>query len=270
MTGRSRCEQHLKGNSSGQIKYKTTERGQSAQKRKLPKNAERKRTQRRESASRVKWNYAKQCARQRNSEWKLDFANYVLLVTQPCCYCGFLHTESGIGLDRLDNNIGYVVGNVVSCCNECNVVRNSNFTPTEMLVLGQVVAQIKHTRMNPTAHLDIKARQPIITECTKSNTRRRFWKSRETASHRGLTWSITREQYNDLVRQSCRYCGSVIKLKRGVGLDRLDNTQGYRLDNVVTCCPVCNTARNDHFSYQEMLFLGQAVAAVKQTRGKAF
>lgn len=43
-----------------------------------------------------------------------DFARIVLL---PCFYCG----EGGInGLDRVDNKVGYIVENVVSCCHFCN------------------------------------------------------------------------------------------------------------------------------------------------------
>lgn len=35
-----------------------------------------------------------------------------------CYYCGVMvHI---IGLDRVDNSIGYVDGNIVSCCEECN------------------------------------------------------------------------------------------------------------------------------------------------------
>lgn len=37
---------------------------------------------------------------------------------QPCHYCG--DPIETIGLDRVDNAQGYVSGNVVACCAECN------------------------------------------------------------------------------------------------------------------------------------------------------
>ena len=40
----------------------------------------------------------------------------------------------------------------------------------------------------------------------------------------------------------CHYCGDKIT-KGGTGLDRIDSSIGYRIDNIVTCCKVCNAAK---------------------------
>src|SRR5208282_6747815 len=64
----------------------------------------------------------------RNILWNISFDDYELLIKQPCYYCSFEFgrpVSTGSGLDRLDNNKGYEIINVVSCCELCNKLRNN-------------------------------------------------------------------------------------------------------------------------------------------------
>jgi hypothetical protein len=91
-------------------------------------------------------------SRGRKYGWSLTFTEYVTIVSQPCSYCELDNsTDQGAGLDRQDNNDGYHSYNVVSCCPECNMVRNDIFTPVEMKILGQAVRQIKLARQDKTS-----------------------------------------------------------------------------------------------------------------------
>lgn len=61
-----------------------------------------------------------------------------------------------------------------------------------------------------------------------------------TARARNLILDITLEQYTRLVlNASCFYCQGPLS-ETGPSLDRLDNTLGYLLTNVVPCCYTCN------------------------------
>lgn len=51
------------------------------------------------------------------SKFNLTFEEFLEIVKQPCFYCG--DTTSN-GIDRVDNNKGYISGNMVSCCKVCN------------------------------------------------------------------------------------------------------------------------------------------------------
>lgn len=75
---------------------------------------------------------------------------------------------------------------------------------------------------------------------------------------KGREFSITKEQFLSLSQKNCTYCGSLpsnnTKAYNGVyengsftynGLDRVDSTKGYFLENVVTCCKRCNSAKNN-------------------------
>lgn len=58
-------------------------------------------------------------ARNKNREWRLTEDRFDELVSMSCHYCGaepFMYN----GIDRMDNEIGYIEGNVVPCCSSCN------------------------------------------------------------------------------------------------------------------------------------------------------
>ena len=57
-------------------------------------------------------------AKQRNYLFDLTFKEFMSHWQKPCEYCNS-HIET-IGLDRIDNNKGYSIDNIVSCCYTCN------------------------------------------------------------------------------------------------------------------------------------------------------
>jgi hypothetical protein len=94
----------------------------------------------------------------------------------------------------------------------------------------------------------------------------RFAYVRRSALGKGKSWSLTKEQYEPLVVLPCAYCECENNVQAGIGLDRLDNSRGYDIDNVVSCCIECNIARGDRFTPEEMKLIGAAIAEVKRLR----
>lgn len=80
-------------------------------------------------------------ARRRGIKFDLPDAIFSGLVNDPCHYCGIPPANKVIprdrkskddetwlmytGIDRLDNSVGYVVGNVVPCCKDCNWAKHT-------------------------------------------------------------------------------------------------------------------------------------------------
>ena len=58
----------------------------------------------------------------RKIDFLLSFEDFLETVNKPCAYCG---ENEKIGIDRVNNNIGYVVGNVVPCCKWCNRMKGT-------------------------------------------------------------------------------------------------------------------------------------------------
>ena len=67
--------------------------------------------------------------------------------------------------------------------------------------------------------------------------RGRFKGYKAQAKIRNYDFDLTFEQFNSFWQKPCTYCGSHIE---EIGLDRVDNHQGYHMKNVVACCFTCN------------------------------
>ncbi len=79
---------------------------------------------------------AKRHARDRGIEWKIGNEMVGKIIRMPCAYCGDLGgnlktnkaNPSGFrynGLDRINNNLGYLENNVAPCCRKCNNAKSN-------------------------------------------------------------------------------------------------------------------------------------------------
>lgn len=94
----------------------------------------------------------------------------------------------------------------------------------------------------------------------------RFTQARYRAEkERGLDWGIAKSEYSELIKLPCHYCKGEIN-ETGAGLDRIDNTKGYLLDNVVPCCGSCNITRGDRLTSEEMKVAMKAVLAFRKRK----
>ena len=79
----------------------------------------------------------------------------------------------------------------------------------------------------------------------------RYKEYKTGAKSRGYEFKLTLEDFEKMWNQNCYYCDTLID---GIGVDRVDNTKGYLVDNTVPCCSVCNkmklTLRNKDFINQ--------------------
>lgn len=75
-------------------------------------------------------------ARRRNYEWQLTKEQVHALTQQSCYYCGAKPNQGNYstvvngayiynGLDRINNDRGYTIDNVVPCCVICNKAKNT-------------------------------------------------------------------------------------------------------------------------------------------------
>lgn len=68
---------------------------------------------------------------------------------------------------------------------------------------------------------------------------------RQGARKRGIPCTLTVADYRTLTEgAACHYCRGALP-KAGGGLDRVDSSGGYTLDNVVPCCQQCNNAKGE-------------------------
>lgn len=96
----------------------------------------------------------------------------------------------------------------------------------------------------------------------ESNLNRLIATYKYNAGKRNLEFVLTKEQFKKLVIQNCSYCGvkphTIADERKSNGkfiyngIDRVDNTKGYTINNCVTCCRTCNEWKRAR-SQQEFL-----------------
>lgn len=72
------------------------------------------------------------------------------------------------------------------------------------------------------------------------------------AKKRQLAWKLSTTLFKQLIYGSCFYCGCQPKIRniagkykvRLNGVDRVDSSLGYLVDNVVSCCRWCNNSKS--------------------------
>lgn len=92
-----------------------------------------------------KYKRAKRTAlKDKNRIWEISFEEYKLILNDGCFYCKKdLSTECGSGLDRKDNNLGYVLNNVLPCCGDCNKIKSNVLTVEEMKIAMEAVSMYR-------------------------------------------------------------------------------------------------------------------------------
>lgn len=79
---------------------------------------------------------------------------------------------------------------------------------------------------------------------------------KKNARKRNLVFELTKEDFSFITKMNCHYCG--IEPLQGNnnredcngdyiynGIDRIDSSKGYTVENVVPCCKLCNFAKRD-------------------------
>ena len=61
----------------------------------------------------------KKSANKRDILFDIDYQLFIEYMNKSCYYCG----SNAIGMDRVNNKIGYIQDNVVSCCRKCNMMK---------------------------------------------------------------------------------------------------------------------------------------------------
>lgn len=201
---------------------------------------------------------------------EITLEDWIILCQKPCSYCGEEPSNSRKdpisdyifkynGLDRIDPSLSYKKSNVVPCCRICNTIKFD-------LTFNEFVKKlIKINQKLPHSFVREFDGVMIQEEISKFGTSHQtlynekvLKRSRRLDLPTGNLLSL--EEYANLIKQNCFYCGdepSKIKKFYGErlnyhGIDRLDSSIGYSYENCVPCCTGCNSSKM-RLSYEEFI-----------------
>jgi hypothetical protein len=186
-------------------------------------------------------------AKRKNQIFSLTFEHFVNLISSNCYYCGSSPSNTRRtnfqfknisqftynGIDRVDNIQGYLQNNCVSCCFNCNsakaILPLQNFIEWGLTLHENLCRGLK-----PFCFNEIGPQKKFREYILKSY--------KQDAIKRGLSFSLTRDEFFYLLNHSCYYCGGM-RVGTRSGIDRVDNSLGYTRKNSVPCCKICNRAK---------------------------
>lgn len=189
----------------------------------------------------VIWNHYVKGAKKRGIHFTLSKTLFESLIIKPCFYCNYYKEGEVNGIDRVDNQKGYIEENAVPCCETCNVLKGSQH-PQEFIDKMKAIYQYKTTN------------QPISPELVEkwntyqSKTIPNYKTYVKGATSRNIIFQLSETEFTDIVGQSCYLCGVFDKN----GIDRFDNTKGYLLENCRPCCGHCNLMKKNR-TYESIL-----------------
>ena len=82
----------------------------------------------------------------RKLSFEITYETFLDFLSKPCYYCSSLVKGYGSNLDRIDNNKGYQIDNVLPCCGICNKIRNNFLTVEEMKIAMIAVIQYRKNK----------------------------------------------------------------------------------------------------------------------------
>lgn len=190
----------------------------------------------------VIWNHYVKGAKKRSIHFGISKTLFDSLILKPCFYCNY-HKEGEVhGIDRVDNQKGYIEENVVPCCETCNVLKGSQH-PQEFIDKMLAIHQYKTTT------------KPISSEVVekwsttyRSKTTPHYKTYVKGATTRNIEFRLSDLEFSEIVQQPCYLCG----LSDKNGIDRFDNSKGYLLENCRPCCGHCNLMKKDR-TYESIL-----------------
>jgi hypothetical protein len=153
---------------------------------------------------------------------------------EECFYCGELGNN---GIDRIENDIGYNVDNCVSCCSMCNYMK-ACLDPITFIDRARFIL-INQGKLISDEQIDYGIFRDIISKSVS------FSSYKSSSIRRNKSFSLSKEQFDDIIKNECYICGKPNTDNHQNGIDRVSNETGYTLENSKSCCGECNYIKKD-------------------------
>jgi hypothetical protein len=75
---------------------------------------------------------------------------------------------------------------------------------------------------------------------TRTNLNRALYCYQRDATKRDIEFHLTKDEFMEIIKQKCVYCGDMSEEKQFNGIDRVDSKGHYTIDNCVSACTLCN------------------------------
>ncbi|AGD92383.1 hypothetical protein LBA_00465 [Megavirus lba] len=206
-------------------------------------------TERYNTSADDKYNKYELYSEKKGYDFELTKEEFKKIVESDCYYCGCPREKYLNGIDRLDNDKGYIIENTVPACKICNNMKNSLNESTFILMCAHITTynMLDEFGLFSDVFNDYNG-SPYNTYITR-------------AKRKNFKFDISLEDFNKLRNENpCYICGRYSNENHKNGIDRIDNNQGYFLNNCKSCCGDCNYLKRE-ISYSKLIMKCMYIAA---------
>lgn len=187
------------------------------------------------------WAKVRRSAKLRGLPLSITKEQVAYLVKCPCHYC---HRDAckvfRIGIDCVISKLGYIEGNVVPCCYQCNVAKlDADATVFKARCLHITKFFSKEDSLSPNEELFKRS---------KSLPSNQFHIYKRRAKCSKIRFYLQEDEFTRMIKGCCHYCG----LPECNGVDRINNFLSYDILNTTGCCKTCNLMK---FVYSKEAFI---------------
>lgn len=172
-------------------------------------------------------------AKRRNKTFEMSKEKMIELQSKPCTYCGEIED---IGIDRVDNDIGYNDENTTPACKFCNNFKKDH-------TVEDFLKYCKNIHINIGTH----------EKSNKNRENRSYSKYVYDAKRRNIKFELSELQFNRKLQYKCYYCADTNC--NSIGIDRIDSDGNYTNENTVPACKICNLMKKEYdiiFFYEQI------------------
>lgn len=178
------------------------------------------------------FNTYKISAKTKNLLFELKKEEFIEICEKECFYCGDIQEKGFNGIDRIDSRGNYIEDNIVPCCEICNWMKGS-FNREVFL------KKVEHI-MTKSKFIDGELYDKYFNNSKSTNYKHYAL----NAARRKIEFNLDKKTFLYLIHHDCYLCGKKTDDEHQNGIDRVDNDNGYILENVQPCCGNCNFIKN--------------------------
>lgn len=119
---------------------------------------------------------------------------------------------------------------VRTTCKECRKIEKQDYNAREYV-----------KQKNKKYYLEHKDEIRERTNKHRLTLNGQFHEYKKSAKKRNIEFELVQEQCEPFFNTNCYYCGDKFT---GLGMDRINNSIGYKLNNIVPCCYRCNIMKH--------------------------
>jgi len=150
--------------------------------------------------------------------------------------------KGGISLDRKEYMTPYLKKYYEEHKMEINTERQTEEYKSKKRVWDKNYCRKHCTKLSEKAKVYYLGNKQRIIGAHKTQAGK-YAEYKRGAKNRGIIFAISFDEYIALCwGVICHYCGEVNETH---GMDRVDNSKGYILENLVSCCQICNWMKRD-------------------------